>query len=147
MIESGKLYSWGNNYWGKLGIGGTESDNKTTPCLVDIEGPIIQIAACTRHSMALNGTFAIARNTIRHNTTRNTIQHNTTRITTQRNITLHNTIHTVSYHEATYRITTIKQGNTTQHNVTQRNTTQHNITHNLTQHNITYRITIQHNTT
>ena len=69
FTESGKVYAWGNNFWGKLGIGGTEGENYPSPVLLEhlAATPIVQIAASTRHSMALTGLSRSLSHTTHHN--------------------------------------------------------------------------------
>ena len=54
LSESGKLYTFGNNGDGQLGIGSSESQNNSTPKeVLGLEGEIKMLAAGTDHSVAL----------------------------------------------------------------------------------------------
>ena len=52
LLEGGKIYSWGRNYFGQLGDGTTKE--RTRPQLIKtIPGKVIRISAGTFHSLAL----------------------------------------------------------------------------------------------
>jgi hypothetical protein len=53
LTESGRVYSWGYNYWGQLGIGNTINSNTTK--LIDLNAIIIERISCGLcHSLLLS---------------------------------------------------------------------------------------------
>eukprot|EP01087_Luapelamoeba_hula_P015721 TRINITY_DN4729_c0_g1_i1.p1 TRINITY_DN4729_c0_g1~~TRINITY_DN4729_c0_g1_i1.p1 ORF type:complete len:388 (+),score=28.04 TRINITY_DN4729_c0_g1_i1:297-1460(+) len=56
LTEEGKLYAWGNNYWGKLGYDGSDNDNLNTPVRVILPPDVkfVHVSAGVRHSTAID---------------------------------------------------------------------------------------------
>lgn len=61
LIDSGELYTWGQNNQGQLGIG--HRNNELAPHLVTFfaNNPIVKVAAGEYHTLALTGMFPIHR--------------------------------------------------------------------------------------
>jgi alpha-tubulin suppressor-like RCC1 family protein len=58
VTESGRIYSWGYNYWGQLGSGNTVDSN--APKLIEMEAIIIKRISCGRnHSLLLSNNGVI----------------------------------------------------------------------------------------
>lgn len=52
VVEPGqKLYAWGWNRFGQLGLG--SMDDANMPCKVDLPGPVAQVACGWRHTLAV----------------------------------------------------------------------------------------------
>ncbi|CAH1793710.1 unnamed protein product, partial [Owenia fusiformis] len=61
LTKDGRVFTWGSNSHGQLGLGGSSSANQTSPCeLVSLKGlPVAQIAASGYHSMILSRSGAL----------------------------------------------------------------------------------------